>query len=88
MPEIGRISEAQSILEELHERAQKQYVPPFSFACCCLGLGEIDRGFEWLEKSVDEHDSVILHCHINPDFDPMHFDPRFHALLHKMNLAP
>jgi len=85
---VGRISEAQSILEELQERAKKGYVSPISFAHIYFGLGETDRGFEWLEKAVEEHDGSMLHFHVTPYFDVLRSHPRYPALLRKMNLQP
>jgi len=84
----GRISEAQSILEELQERAKKGYVPPTFFANIYLGLGDTDRRFEWLEKAVEEHDVLMIHFFVNLDFDVLRSDPRYTALLRKMNLQP
>jgi eukaryotic-like serine/threonine-protein kinase len=84
----GRIGEARKLLEELHERAQKTYVPPSNFAHIYVGLGESDEAFDWLEKAVDEQDSVILQLHVAPIFDPLRSHPRYHALLRRMNLEP
>ena len=84
----GRIGEARKLLEELQDLAQKAYVPPWSFAVIYFGLGEIDRGFDWLEKAVDERDALILHFHVDPTYDPLRSHPRYPALLRKMNLEP
>jgi len=84
----GRIGEARKLLEELQDLAQKTYVLPSSFAVIYFGLGEIDRGFDWLEKAVDERDGWILHIHVHPAFDPLRSHPRYPALLRKMNLEP
>jgi hypothetical protein len=75
-------------LQELQELARKAYVPPSSFASIYFGLGEIDRGFDWLEKAVDERDGLIVHIHVDPGYDPLRSHPRFQALLRKMNLEP
>jgi len=42
----GRTGEALKVLEELQERAQKQYTPSFSFAVVYSGLGEMDKAFD------------------------------------------
>ena len=83
----GRMGEAQKLLEELHELAQKTYVPALSFAVIYPALGEIDKGFDWLEKAVDERLGTILHLHIDPFYDPLRSHPRYPGLLRKMNLA-
>ena len=84
----GRISEARKLLEELRDLAPKAYVSPFSFAWIHLALGEIDTGFDWLEKAIDERDGLILHLHVDPGYDPLRSNPRYPALLRKMNLEP
>jgi len=84
----GRTSEVQKFLIELEELAQKVYAPPSSFVHVYLGLGEMEKCFNWLEKAVDEHDGFVFHLQALPYFDPLRSHPRFHALLRKMNLEP
>jgi serine/threonine protein kinase/Tfp pilus assembly protein PilF len=84
----GRTAEALKLLEELQERAQKQYTPSWSFAVIYSGLGEMDKAFDWFEKAVDEHDPLMLHFHVHPNYDPLRTHPRYPALLRKMNLEP
>ncbi|MGA2587596.1 MAG: protein kinase [Candidatus Aminicenantales bacterium] len=84
----GRTGEALKLLEELQERAQKQYVPSWSFAAIYVGLGEMDKAFDWFEKAVDEHEPLMLHIHVHPNYDPLRTHPRYKALLRKMNLEP
>jgi serine/threonine protein kinase/Tfp pilus assembly protein PilF len=86
--QAGQMSEAQKILEDLKELAKKTYVSYLSFAIIHLGLGEIDRALDWLDKAVDEHDSSILMLPVQPLYDPLRSHPRYHALLRKMNLEP
>jgi tetratricopeptide (TPR) repeat protein len=84
--EAGRIGEARKILEELQALAKKQYVSPSSFGDIYMGLGETDRAFDWMEKAVEEHDGMMLHLNVSPDYDSLRSHPRYHALLRKMNL--
>ena len=84
----GKASEARSLLERLQARAQKDYVPPTSFAWVHLGLGETDAAFEWLDRAVDECDQFMMPIKSYEFFDPIRSDPRFLALLRKMNLEP
>ena len=84
----GRTAEALKLLEELQERAQKQYTPSWSFAVIYSGLGEMDKAFDWFEKAVDEREPLMLHCHVHPNYDPLRTHPRYPALLRKMNLEP
>jgi eukaryotic-like serine/threonine-protein kinase len=84
----GRTEEARKILGALQELAQKAFVPPSRFAWIYTGLGEVDRGLEWLEKAVDERDGFIIHLHVDPCWDVLRSHPRYQALLRKMNLTP
>ncbi len=84
----GRISEAQAILEELQELKRNSYVSPSSFVWTNLVLGEIDKGFDWMERAVDEHDPMALQIPAHPEFIPLRSHPRYHSLMRKMNLEP
>jgi hypothetical protein len=82
---MGRVGEARKILEELQERARKSHVPGSVYALIYMGFGEIDKAFDWFEKSIEERDSMIWYVHYSA-FDPLRSHPRYHALLRKMNL--
>ena len=84
----GRMGEARQFLKDLEDLAQKVYAPSSSFVMVYLGLGEMEKCFDWLEKAVDEHEGHIYNLHILPYFDPLRSHPRYHALLRKMNLEP
>jgi hypothetical protein len=46
----------------------------------------MDKAFDWFEKAVDEHDPLMLHFHVHPNYDYLRSQPRYHSLLRKMNL--
>jgi len=83
----GRRSEAIETLGRLHELERTGYLPPFSAALVHLGLGDIDAGFEWMDRAIDERDPIIMPIKSFPFLDPLRADPRFTVLLRKMNLA-
>jgi TolB-like protein len=84
----GNTTEARSLLRRLQEIASQAYISPTSFAWIHVGLGEIDDAFVWLERSIDEGDAFIIPIKTYPFLDPLRADPRFPALLRKMNLEP
>jgi len=47
--------------------------------------GDKERALDWLEKAYDERDSQLVHLGVLPDWDILRGDPRFQALLHRMN---
>ncbi len=83
----GNAGGARTVLAELHERAALSYVPPSAVAWTMLGLGDIDGTFEWLGRAVEVRDPWIIPIRTHPVFDPLRPDPRFQALLRRMNLA-
>ncbi len=50
--------------------------------------GEKDRAFEWLERAYSQRDSGLLHLKGDPLLRKLRGDPRYTALLKKMNLPP
>ncbi len=82
----GRKAEARAVLEQLQR--SERYILPTSFAHVYLGLGEIDAAFEWLDRAVEERDQMIMPILSYAHYDPIREDPRFAALLRKMNLQP
>jgi len=83
---IGRTDEARGVLERLETMARAGYVPPTSFAWTYLGLRNVDAAFDWLDRAVDARDQFMMPIKSYSFFDPLRDDPRFHALLRKMNL--
>jgi TolB-like protein len=51
-----------------------------------LSLKDYDRMFEWLDKGVQGRYRWIIFLKVRPAFDPIHSDPRYHALLRKMRI--
>jgi tetratricopeptide (TPR) repeat protein len=83
----GRPGEACALLDRLDARASSGYVPPTSRAWIYIGLGELDRAFEWLDRAVDGRDQLMMPIKSYAFLDPLRSDPRFAALLRKMNLT-
>jgi TolB-like protein len=86
LAEGGDTAAARDLLCRLHGMAAQAYVPPSAFAWIHLGLGEIDSAFEWMNRAVDDCDQFMMPIKTYPIFDPIRSDPRFIALLRKMNL--
>ena len=81
----GRRAEAVKTLEELEDRATRQYVPAFARIWTLLQLGDTDRTFVWLEKAFDERSPFLAFLKVHPLFDPVRSDPRFQSLLRRMD---
>ncbi|MGE5715684.1 MAG: tetratricopeptide repeat protein, partial [Acidobacteriota bacterium] len=84
----GRRDEALAILDELEELSQRRYVPGSSRALCCLGLGDLERALEWLERGYEQRDSLLPYLRVIRAFRPLDPDPRFQDLLRRLGLPP
>ena len=84
----GQRQEALTILERLERRRTQEYVGGIFLAQVCLGLGEHDQAISWLQQAAEERDSWLVVLNTWPEYDPLRSDPRFQALLKKMNFPP
>jgi TolB-like protein len=83
----GRVDNARALLGHAEETSRVSYVPPSTFAFGFIGLGEWDAAFEWLDRMVDGRDPLVMPIQSYPFLDGVRDDPRYLALLRKMNLA-
>lgn len=49
-------------------------------------LGEKDQAFAELEKAYENHDWELFRLKVDPLMDPLRDDPRFKAMLKRLNL--
>jgi tetratricopeptide (TPR) repeat protein len=82
----GRHSEARAMLERLRDISQPRDIAPIRVAFLHIGLGEIDRAFEWLDKAVDARDWQLALLNVEPAFDTLRSDQRFAALVERVGL--
>jgi serine/threonine protein kinase/Tfp pilus assembly protein PilF len=82
----GRQLEAQQFIERLREAAKTQYVRTYYLACIYVALGDKDKAFAELEKSLADKDCYLPRAKIDPLMDALRDDPRFNALLKRMHL--
>ena len=80
----GNKVQARNILEKLAERSRHEYVPSFGMALVCVGLGDRDGVFQWLERAYEDHSTYMVYMKTDPLLDPVRSDPRFTQLLHKL----
>jgi len=84
---LGWIGKARDALAQLEITARERYAAPALFALVHLGLGDKERAIEWLEKACATHDSLLTGwLSVEPAFDPLRSDPRFHSLLRRIGL--
>lgn len=81
----GKKDEARKILDELAARAKQRYVPSYQVALVYAGLGEKGKAFDALEKAFDERSTLLSYLKMDPRFDSLRPDPRFQAMLRRLN---
>ncbi|MDD3643781.1 MAG: tetratricopeptide repeat protein, partial [Candidatus Krumholzibacteria bacterium] len=83
----GEKEKARAVLDHLLEMSKERWVSPFVIATIYVGLGEQDRGFEWLGKAYEERDSRLAYLKVHPVYDIVKSDPRYLAMLERVGLA-
>jgi tetratricopeptide (TPR) repeat protein len=81
----GRNDKAEAPIKELKETARHRYVSGFFFAEAYAGLGQRDQAITWLERAYEEHDEWMVFANSYPGLDRLRAEPRFQALMHRMN---
>jgi serine/threonine-protein kinase len=84
----GQHETVREIVERARSAWESGYFPPSTLAFGYAGLEQWDAVFEWLERSVDVRDPLIMPIKSYHFLIPVHDDPRFRALLKRMNLQP
>ena len=81
----GKNREALELINELKERARQGHVSGCTFAYAYLGLGEKDQALTWLEQAYEDRDESMVYVKSDPSLDALRSEPRFEALLRRMN---
>jgi eukaryotic-like serine/threonine-protein kinase len=81
----GRTAEARRALEELKAQRASRYVAAHGLAQIHAALGETEAAFAELERGVAERTFGLVAIRFNPVFRAMHRDPRWAALMRKLN---
>jgi eukaryotic-like serine/threonine-protein kinase len=87
LAKAGQREEALKLVDELKRQAAHEHIASFHFAVPYIGLGDKDEAFFWLGKGIDEQSIKFTELDVHPWFDDLRSDPRFTALLKRMNLS-
>ena len=82
----GRKDDALKVLRELTEYSKQGYSVSYYTAQIYYRLGDKERTFELLERSIYAHDTSVMDMSSNPLWDDLRSEPRFVALLKKVGL--
>ena len=84
----GLKEEAASVLREVQEAAKHRYFCPYEIATVHASLGNMDTAYQLFRKGTDEHADCMAWLGVEPWLDTFRLDPRYHALLSEIGLAP
>jgi tetratricopeptide (TPR) repeat protein len=83
----GRKDEALKVLGEMKELSKQRHVSAFDIARVYAGLGDKDQAFGWLERAHQERSFYMTQLtYKGLGLDEIRSDPRFGAMLKRMNL--
>jgi TolB-like protein/Flp pilus assembly protein TadD len=83
----GRKKQAVEVLRKLETFAKERYVSPLEFAWIQFALGEIDLGFRWLQKALEDRSFDLISIKVDPRFDTLKDDPRFETIARRMGVV-
>ena len=82
----GKRDEALMLLSELKQKATQEYVQGDPFALIYIGLGDKEEALNWLEKHMTSRAETANAYAVAPELDELRSEPRFKAMLNRMNL--
>ena len=83
LAKLGRTGDARSILDDLLDRQQREYIDAYALARLRLALGDVEGAFADIERAVDESVSRLYAIRFDPTADRFRSDPRFARLLER-----
>ncbi len=81
----GRKDASQKVFNELKAQSRRRYVSPYLLALVCVGLNK-EEAFHWLDEAFDQRNIELPWIGVDPLFDPLRSDARFHSLVRRMGL--
>jgi tetratricopeptide (TPR) repeat protein len=77
----GDAREARRRVEDAERRSRSTFVPAFDLGLMRIALGDVDLGFDWLQRSCDQKETRLAGIGSHPGVDRIRQDPRFGELL-------
>ncbi len=84
---LGKPEDARLLAVEKEEASRTEYVSPDEMAALYAAIGEKERALDWLERGEQSGEGGLWNHDQAPHFDSIREEPRFQALLKKMNLV-
>lgn len=84
--DAGRRTEAVTMLDGLLKLSGSQYVSPVSIYAIYFRLGDADKGFEWLDRAIEERSNGVAYVAVDSFMDRVRDDPRYRHVLDRIGL--
>jgi len=84
---LGRRDDAREELARVLEHARNTYVPAIFLAAIYVALGEHEPAFEYLERAVEERNTLLLWLPSDWTWEPLRGHPRFSQVLESVGLT-
>ena len=85
---LGRIAEANEVLQALDVIPSHRYVPPYAAALVHAGLGHAGQSIEGLERAFELRDVHLVFLPVDPKWDNLRADSRFQAIIEHCGFSP
>jgi tetratricopeptide (TPR) repeat protein len=83
----GEKAKALDLLAELTELARRRYVSPVAFESVYIGLGDLERQFDYIEKSYQERSNSLAYFAVMPGRERARADARGQEMLRRLGLS-
>jgi len=87
----GKRTAARKELRRLQEISRNRQTEAYGLWLIAAALGDKDEAFRWLDKSYQQRDFSLLfirYCTVDPACKQLSSDPRFQAVVRRMNFPP
>ncbi len=85
---LGRVREANKMIEELQELSKEKHVSPYQISWIYAGLQDKENALACLEKAYVERSTYLPLIKMEPAWDFLRSDPRFQDLQRRIGLPP
>jgi TolB-like protein/DNA-binding winged helix-turn-helix (wHTH) protein/Tfp pilus assembly protein PilF len=75
-------------LNSMKRKAAKEYTSRLRMAEVAAGAGHQEEAIHYLEQAFETRDPLLVHLQHDPDLDSLHSDPRYWAIVNKMEMPP
>jgi tetratricopeptide (TPR) repeat protein len=81
---LGRVADAESTLSVMMNNHAKE--DAYDIGLIQANRGNVDKAFDWFERAYRQRDGDLLAVKVDPLVKNVQSDPRFKALLAKLNI--